>query len=63
MNFGMIILKPKYKNNAKLCYMDTNNFIIPIKTEDCSKDIADDVKNGLTHKIIVKMIKDHFLEI
>ena len=59
----MIILKPKYKYNAKLCYMDTNNFIIHIKTEDFYKDIADDVKNGLTHKIIVKMIKDHFLEI
>ena len=63
MNFGMIILKPKYKYNAKLCYMDTNNFIIHIKTEDFYKDIADDVKNGLTHNIIVKMIKDHFLEI
>ena len=43
--------------------MDTNNFIIHIKTEDFYKDIADDVKNGLTHNIIVKMIKDHFLEI
>ena len=44
MNFGMIILRPKYKYNAKLCYMDTNNFIIHIKTEDFYKDIADDVK-------------------
>ena len=27
-------IKPKYQNNAKLCYMDTNSFIILIKTED-----------------------------
>ena len=36
--------KPKYQNNAKLCYMDTDSFIIHIKTEDFYKDIADDVK-------------------
>ena len=34
MNFGMIIIKPKYQNNAKVCYMDTDSFIIYIKTED-----------------------------
>ena len=37
-------IKPKYQNNAKLCYMDTDSFIIHIKTEDFYKDIADDVK-------------------
>ena len=36
-------VKPKYKDNAKLCYMDTDSFII-IKTEDFYQDIADDVK-------------------
>ena len=36
--------KPKYGENAKLCYMDTDNFIINIKTEDFHKDIADDVE-------------------
>ena len=36
--------KPKYQNNVKLCYMDTDSFIIHIKTEDFYKDIADDVK-------------------
>ena len=25
-------IKPKYQNNTKLCYMDTDNFIIHIKT-------------------------------
>ena len=37
-------IKPKYQNNAKLCYMDTDGFIIYIKTEDYFEDIADDVK-------------------
>ena len=44
MNFGMINIKPKYQNNAKLCYMNTGSFIIHIKIEDFYKDIADDVK-------------------
>ena len=37
-------IKAKYQNNAKLCYMDTDIFIIYIKTEYFDKDIADDVK-------------------
>ena len=36
-------IKPKYQYNAKLCYMDTNSFIIHIKTEDVYKDIGNDV--------------------
>ena len=38
-------IKPKYGNNAKLCYMDTDSFIISIKTEDFCKDISNDVEN------------------
>ena len=37
-------IKPKYGNNARLCYMDTDSFIIHIISEDCYKDIANDVK-------------------
>ena len=37
-------VKPKYQNKAKLCYMDTDNFIIYIKTEYFYEDIADDVE-------------------
>ena len=37
-------IKPKYQDNAKLYYMDTDSFIIDIKTEDFHEDIADDVK-------------------
>ena len=32
--------KPKYKDKAKLCYTDTDSFIIHFKTEDFYKDIA-----------------------
>ena len=37
-------MKPKYADNVKLCYMDTDSFIMHIKTEDFYKDIADDVE-------------------
>ena len=37
-------IKPKYQEKAKLCYMDTDSFIIHIKTEDFYKDIANDVE-------------------
>ena len=36
-------IKPKYGDNATLCYMDTDSFGINIKTEDFYKDIANDV--------------------
>ena len=36
-------IKPKYNEKAKLCYMDTDSFIIHIFTEDFYKDIAMDV--------------------
>ena len=42
-DFWYDCIKPKYQNNAKLCYMDTDSFVIHIKTEDFYKDIADDV--------------------
>ena len=37
-------IKPKYQDKAKLCYMDTDSFIIHIKTEVFYKDIANDVE-------------------
>ena len=37
-------VKPKYKDKAKLCYMDTDSFVIYIKTEDFYKDIANNVE-------------------
>ena len=35
-------IKPKYGDRAKLCYTDTDSFVIYIKTEDFYKDIAND---------------------
>ena len=37
-------VKPIYGENAKLCYMDTDNFIIHVKMDDIYKDIAEDVE-------------------
>ena len=37
-------MRPKYGDNVKLCYMDTDSFIMLIKTEDFYRDIADDVE-------------------
>ena len=36
-------VKPKYSKKAKLCYMDTDSFIVYIKTDDIYKNIAKDV--------------------
>ena len=33
-------VKPKYNKKTKLCYMDTDSFIIHVKTEDIYKNIA-----------------------
>ena len=38
-------MKPKCNNSVKLCYMDTDSFIMDIKTNDFYKDIANDVEN------------------
>ena len=37
-------LKPKYGENVKLYYMDTDSFIVHVKTDDISEDIAKDAK-------------------
>ena len=62
-------LKPKYGEKEKLCYMNTDSFIIHIKTEDFYKDIAKDVKKWYdknderplpigTNKKVIDMFKD-----
>ena len=38
-------MKPKYDNKVKLCYMDTDSFIMDIKANDFYKDIANDVED------------------
>ena len=37
-------VKPKYGENAKLCYMDTDSSIVHVKIKDIYKDIAKDVE-------------------
>ena len=41
-------VKPKYDENTKLCYMDTDSFIAHVKTDDIYKDIAEDVEKMFT---------------
>ena len=36
--------KPKYGDRAKLCYTDTDSFIIYIKNQDFFQDISNDVE-------------------
>ena len=55
----MAILNQVQKN-VKLCYMETDSFIIHIKNEDFYKDIADDIKKNLIDQIM-KWI-DHCLQ-
>ena len=37
-------VKLKHGENAKPCYMDAENFIVHLKTDDNYKDIAEDVE-------------------
>ena len=37
-------LKPKYKDKAKICYMDTDSFVINIFTKCFFEDIINDVE-------------------
>ena len=43
-DFRYDYIKPKYSGKAKLCYMDTDSFIIHVKTEYIYKDIEEDVR-------------------
>ena len=37
-------VKIKYEDKARLCYIDTDSFVVNIKTKDFYKDIAENVK-------------------
>ena len=45
-------VKPKYGEKVKLCYMDTDSFIVYLKTNDIYKDIAEDVKLDLILQVV-----------
>ena len=42
--YDYINIKPKYQQNAKLCYIDTESCMTHIKTEDVYQDVAHDVE-------------------
>ena len=44
MNFGMITLKPKYKEYPRLWYMDIDSFALNIFTEGFFEDINNDIE-------------------
>ena len=37
-------VKPKYRKNATFCDMDTDSYIVHVKTDYIYKDIAEDVE-------------------
>ena len=45
--FWYDFINPQYADRVKLCYTDTDSFIIYIKTEDFFKDIFNDVERWL----------------
>ena len=50
-------MKSKYNNDVKLCYMDTDSFIMNIKANDFYEDIASDVENSFD---TLQTITDHY---
>ena len=53
-------IKPKYQDRAKLCYMDTDSFVIHIKNDDFMKTLMMTLKSSVTHQTTAKMIIDCF---
>ena len=47
-------LKPKYNDNLKLRYMDTDSFVVHIKTEEVFADINNDVEKWFDTSIYDK---------
>ena len=43
-DFWYDYLKSKYGENAKLCYINTNSFMVHVKAKYIYKDIAEDVE-------------------
>ena len=54
-------IKPKYQNNAKPSYIDTDSFVINIEIKDLYKDIADNAQNRYDkgmNKNVIDLLKD-----
>ena len=37
-------VKQKYGENVNLCYMDTDSFVVHVKTDDIYKNIGENIK-------------------
>ena len=53
-------ISPKYKDKTKLCYTDTDSFIICIKTKDFLEIFFMILRDYLIHLVMIKVIKDLF---
>ena len=56
-------IKPKYGDRVKLCYMNTDSFIIHIITKDFYEDIVNAVERWFdtsNHLTMMRIIKYHF---
>ena len=53
-------IKPKYGDNARACYMDTDSFVIILKQKIFTKILLVMLKDGLIHRIMMKRTKDLF---
>ena len=53
-------IKPKYGDTAKLCYMDTDSFIIHYITEVFTKTLLMMLKDGLINLTLMRMMIDCF---
>ena len=53
-------MKPKYNDDVKLCYMDTDSFEMNIKTEDF---IANDVEKDVKDFLLMMLKRDLILQI
>ena len=51
-------MKPKYGDNVKLCYIDTDSFIIHIKTKISIKILQMMLKKDLIHQVMKSI--DHY---
>ena len=72
--FCFVYLQPKYSEKSKLSYMDTERFIIYIKTDDICKDIGENVETRFDtsnyesqrplpkrkNKKVLRLMKDYF---
>ena len=54
-------IKPKYEDRAKLCYMDTDSFVVNTETEDFYEDIVGNCERWFdTSLSMMKTIKGFF---